>query len=162
MQTLTIVTEELDESDENHLRSLLLEDPSVDRVEDNGTRYDESRLEPVTFTLIAIGLIVGTGVVTRVADWWQARSDCLLVIDARTEDLRIEQRCDLVGYKGRTVIIADGATQVTVQREHGAITIDEVINAIKVGMPTLEQLASSQSPNTINIEPLQASIERES
>jgi hypothetical protein len=158
MQTLTFYADELDTSQREELRSLLREDPSISRIEYQDQRDDQSRLDPVTVTIIFAGFIVGTGVVTKVADWWRARSDCLLVIDARTDDLRIEPRCDLAEYKGMTIIIADESTQITVQRETGAFSVDDIINAVKAGIPDVTQLASIHGSDAISIEPLQIQL----
>jgi hypothetical protein len=157
MQTLTILADKDDESVVRQLKSLLSENPSIESIEVQGLDGEE-RLDPVTIAIIITGIFVGTGVVTKVFDWWRARSDCLLVIDARGDDLVIQPRCDLAGYKGMTIIVADSKTQITLRREEGAISADDIIKAIKAGMPAVEQLASSAGSDAITIEPLQKSI----
>jgi hypothetical protein len=157
METLTIVADELDEPAAEQLRSLLSEEALIERLEGPDTT-DQSRIDPVTVTVVAIGIIVGTGVLTKVADWWQARSDCLLVIDARTDDLLIQPRCDLAGYKGMTIIVADSATQVTVRRQEGAVSVDDVIKAVRAGIPAVNELAAIHGSDAISIEPLQSQL----
>lgn len=133
MPRLLIAVEGTDDEGRADLKALLADFDSIDAVEEVGLDSDRARLEPVTMTIVAIGIIVGTGIVTRVADWWRARSDCLLVIDARGEDVKIEARCDLAGYRGKTIVVADDHTQVTIDRERGAFSMDEVLNALKAG-----------------------------
>jgi hypothetical protein len=154
MATLTVIAENMDDGERSELEDLLISDESIDRV-DVVDSTGQARLDPVTLTVVAVGLIVGTGVVTRVTDWWQARSDCLLVIDARTEELKIEPRCDLAGYKGMTIILVDKDTQVTLRRTNGAFSIDEIVQTLKAGLPPSKLLGSlGASDDDVSVGPI--------
>jgi len=154
---LLITVEATDDEGRADLQALLADFDSIDAVEEVGFDSESARLEPVTMTIVAIGIIVGTGIVTRVVDWWRARSDCLLVIDARGEDVKVEARCDLAGYRGKTIIVTDDRTQVTIERERGAFSMDEVLNALKAGASASElPKMLPQGADNMVIEPRQS------
>lgn len=159
MNQLMIVIDDIAADELLELREMLLEDPSVDSVRASDPRQSgEGRLDPVTISLVVTGIIVGTGLTTRIADWWRARSDCLLVIDARGPELILQPRCDLPGYRGQKIIVTSESTQVRLTREEGAIGIDQILSAARAGESSLKKLASA-APDAVVAEPLNKQIQ---
>jgi hypothetical protein len=80
---------------------------------------------------IVIGMVtVGTGLLTVVADWLRRRKNCLLVVDTRDpDDLKLYERCDLVGQRGKTIVIASNDTQVVIEEVDGVLDIDALAKA---------------------------------
>lgn len=43
--------------------------------------------------------------------------------------MRVEQRCDLHGYRGKAIVVTDSNTQVVIDREEGAVSLDAIVAA---------------------------------
>ncbi len=82
MLTIEVEVGQLPEESVMALGQMLSRDPDVSEV-DVPRPAIRAGLEPVTALIVAGGAVVGTGLITRLADWFQSRSDCLLVVDAR-------------------------------------------------------------------------------
>jgi hypothetical protein len=92
-------------------------------------------------------LILGTtglAVIARIADWLRDRGDCLLVIDARGEDLKIEERCDIVGRRGQVIVVTSPNEQVVIHRSEAFLDLQAIVNrAIEKSASAVAEFASS-------------------
>jgi hypothetical protein len=108
-------------------------------VEDSET----SRFAAETaLVVIALGS-AGLAAFTRLVDWLRDRRDCLLVVDARQEDLRVEERCDVVGRRGQVVIVTSGREQVVIERSDALNLQAIVTQAIEQSAEAAASLAKS-------------------
>lgn len=75
-------------------------------------------------------LILGSGglaLLTRIIDWLRDRNDCLLVIDARGDDLQIEERCDVQGRRGQVIIVAHSNERVAIKRHQAVLDLQAIV-----------------------------------
>lgn len=86
-----------------------------------------ARFAAETAIVIVILGSAGLAAVTRLADWLRDRRDCLLVIDARGEDLHIEERCDISGRRGHVIIVTKGDEQVVIQRNEAVLDLQAIV-----------------------------------
>lgn len=134
------------------LADMLQSDSSEVSVDVEGLS-DERGLAPIAIFLIVVAGAVGVGVVTRIIDWYRDRNSCLLVVDARTEELRIEQRCDLDSHRGKTVIIANSETQISIEAQKGTINLDELVQvAAKASIESAVEIVKAAG-GTAEIQP---------
>ena len=102
-------------------------------VADGGA--DEVRIESgsdfgfAAETVLAIVILgpVGLEVLRRLADWFRDRNDCLLVIDARGPDLRVEERCDIVGRRGQVIVVTAPDVQVVIKKNDAILDLQALV-----------------------------------
>ena len=87
---------------------------------------DEGVAPFVILIVVATG-IVGLGVITRLVDWFRDRRSCLLVVDARLDEVTITERCDLEGQRGKIILIASTDTQISIEMSKGVIDLDRIV-----------------------------------
>ncbi len=138
MVDLALSVEGIPDSEVESLVHLLEADPDVSSVQ--APPRLRSGFEPVTLVVVAGGAVLGAGLITRIADWYRSRSDCLLIVDARGPEIRLHQRCDLDGYRGKTIIVSDSQTQVVIHRDEGAVDLGAALGALQNGCSLTDAL----------------------
>lgn len=113
--------------DSDRLASQLLEGGGVGSatVEVN----DDAALTAETVLMIVTLGPIGLAVLTRLVDWFRDRNDCLLVVDTRGSDLKIEERCDIVGRRGQVIVITGPDEQVVIHRNEAFLDLQALVTA---------------------------------
>lgn len=121
-------------------------------------RGDASRLAAETALLIIVLGTAGLAAFTGLVDWLRDRRDCLLIVDARHEDLRVTERCDVVGRRGQVIIVTSGKEQVVIERSDVGLDLQAIaMRAIDQSADAAASLAKSLGA-TARVEPPQGDI----
>ena len=113
------------DEDVSELRERLLTQGGAEEVRLEDVGSDE--ILPVIATAYIVLGIIGLGVVTRIADWLRDRNDCLLVIDARGDNLKIEERCDIEGRRGQVVVVTGSNEQVVIHKNEAVLDLQRLV-----------------------------------
>lgn len=121
-------------------------------------RGDASRLAAETALLVILLGSAGLAAFTRLVDWLRDRRDCLLVLDARHDDLRVTERCDVVGRRGQVIIVTSGNEQVVIERSDAGLDLQAIVmRAIDQSAEAATSLAKSLGA-AARVEPPQGDI----
>jgi hypothetical protein len=128
---------------------LVLQLSALDGIESvSAKQSDTSRFAAETALVIVLLGSAGLAVLARLTDWLRDRQDCLLVIDARHEDLRIEERRDIAGRRGQVVIITSGMEQVVIKRNDAVLDLQALVTrALDKSAEAAAELARSTGAN---------------
>lgn len=105
---------------------------------------DDAGLAAETALLIIVLGSAGLAAVTQVVDWLRDRRDCLLVVDARGGDLKIQERCDIVGRRGQVVIVTPADQHVVIHKQEAPLDLQAIVaQAIDRSAAAAVQLAAA-------------------
>lgn len=115
---------------------------------------EPSGFGPAELMVFTVEFILGFGGLTAAVDWMRNRRRCLLIVDARHEDVVVRERCDLDSQSGRVIVIANESTQVSIQTPHGLLNLDALTQAaVRGALDEMTELAE-RAGCTAEVRPL--------
>jgi hypothetical protein len=90
------------------------------------TRTDSGFAAETVLAIVILGS-AGLAALTRIADWVRDRDDCLLLIDTRGGQLRVDERCDIVGRRGQVIIVTGSDEQVVIQKNEAILDLQSLV-----------------------------------
>ncbi len=116
-------------------------DVQIEREEDAG-------LGAETALVIVVLGTAGLAAVTRIFDWLRDRNDCLLVIDARGVDVKVEERCDIIGRRGQVVVVTSANEHVVIHAAKAALDLEAIVTtAIEKSSDAVVELVKATGAN---------------
>lgn len=112
--------------DAGHLRDFLMDEGHVEDVLLQA-RTDAGFAAETVLAVVILGS-AGLAAITRIVDWLRDRNDCLLVIDTRGGQLRVDERCDIVGRRGQVIIVTSPEEQVVIRTNQAILDLQSLIS----------------------------------